>query len=244
MRVQQRLTEKFVTQLVKSPEGRAHLLNQIAEAEDNGEARVFDDAIALVDDPALKKMIARHRDDEIRHGQLFRACMRRTNVDPGPVPNGLKVIDNLSAKMGGFFDAPITDAKGVMEAYLVLQVLEERACEQFPMYERVFSKIDPETAAVFAEVGRDEARHLKYCHAISKRYAPDEETRIAELQRLRRLEAESFRETQRANMSHVEAKGLMENKLARVVFGVLGRLSQRVPILPFTSFARLSPAAA
>jgi len=79
--------------------GRAHVLNQIAEAEDNGEARVFDDAIALVDDPALKKLIARHRDDEIRHGQLFRAALKRTNVDPGPVPDELKIIDRISRKM-------------------------------------------------------------------------------------------------------------------------------------------------
>src|SRR3954452_9116550 len=115
-------------------------------------------------------MIVRHRDDEIRHGQLFRDCVRRTNVDPGPVPADVKILDRLSAKLGGFFEQPITDGRGVMQAYLVLQVIEERACEQFAMYIRVFSKCDPETPAVFEAIANDEARHLKYCHAISKHY--------------------------------------------------------------------------
>jgi rubrerythrin len=237
MKLDRQITERFITQLIRTPRGRAHILNQIAEAEDNGEARVFDDAIALVDDPALKRMIARHRDDEIRHGRLFRECLARTNVDPGPVPAELKVIDRLANKMGGFFDEPITDARGVMQAYLVLQVLEERACDQFSMYERVFRKVDPATADVFAEVALDEARHLKYCHAISKRYAPDDRTLAEELARMRRLEAESFRDTQRANLSYVEERALMENRVARFVFGLVGRVAQTLPRLPFTSFA-------
>jgi len=119
------LTKMFFESVVRTPKGRALILNQIADAEDNGEAQVFDQALAKVDDSKLAKMIERHRDDEIRHGRLFRECIARTGFDPGPVPAETKLLDRMNRALGGFFDAPIEDTRGVMRAYLILQVIEE-----------------------------------------------------------------------------------------------------------------------
>jgi rubrerythrin len=209
MDLRQQLTLRFARRLLKTPEGRAHVLNQVADAESNGENQVFEHVLRHVQDPALRKMIEKHQADEVRHEQLFRACLPRTGVDPGPVPAHLKLIDRLDRAVGGFFSHPIVDDQGVMEAYVMLQVIEERAIVEFAIFEQAFRDYDPATADVFAEVARDEARHLKYCHAISQRYAPSPETLARTLARYRALEARCFQENGAANLEHTLARGIL-----------------------------------
>lgn len=247
MNLDRLLTERYIARMLETPRGQAHILSQIAEAEDNGEARVFDDALLLVDDPKLAKMIERHREDELRHGRLFRECMARTGVDPGPVPVELRAIDRVAEALGGFFDRPLEGPRDVMTAYLVLQVLEERALEQFPMYARAFRGIDAQTARTFEEVAADEERHLRYCHAISRRYAPSEEVLTSELARLRVLEARAFKATQQANMRYVAQHDVMPPGLVRSMWQLLGAFAARLDRIPLTTFARdagLRPVAA
>jgi hypothetical protein len=137
-------------------------------------------------------MIEKHRADEQRHEALFRARADALGLPRPEVPAELRMLDRLGEATDHFLERPITDGRGVMEAYLLLQVIEERAVAQFQLFEPLFREIDPATADVFAEVARDEQRHLRYCHAIARRYAPDEETRAATLERFRRIEAEAF----------------------------------------------------
>ena len=146
MNVRERLTMRFIDRVITSPEGRAHVLNQAADAEGNGENGFFDHILAHVDDPSLTKMITKHRDDELRHEQMFLAARARTGIDPGPVPQHLKLIDRLDAAVGHFFSHPIRDRRDVMEAYLMLQVIEERAITQFALFELAFRPVDGETA--------------------------------------------------------------------------------------------------
>jgi rubrerythrin len=231
------MTLRFTRRLLSSPEGRAHVLNQIADAESNGENQVFEHVLKHVDDPALRKMIEKHQADEIRHEQLFRACLARTGVDPGPVPPHLKLIDRLDRAIGGFFAVPIEDDRGVMEAYLMLQVVEERAVSQFKIFERAFREIDPETADTFLAVAKDEERHLKYCHAISKRYAPDEATLKEVLDKFRRLEAQAFADNSRANMQHTFARGYFPGgPVVKGFWNALTGLQKRSGKLPYTPF--------
>jgi rubrerythrin len=237
MSIQTHLTEKFVRALISTPRGRAHLLAQIADAEDNGEAKVFDEALSIVEDPQLQRLISRHRDDELRHGRLFREALHRTGVDPGPVPEQLQALANLDEELGGFFQRPVTDRRGVVTAYTALLALEERAMDQFGMYRRLFAEVDPATSAVFEEVAADEERHLKYCHAITKRYAESEEARLAELERMRVLEAKAFQKTQRANMAYIEANDLFPDRSTRIFWRVIGRLTRLVEPLPMTRYA-------
>lgn len=241
--IQRALTKSFMRSLISTPAGRAHILSQIADAEDNGEAKIFDDALSAVDDPQIKKLIARHREDEIRHGQLFRDAMKKTGVDPGVIPDELKALWQLNNEIGGFFDRPITDHQGVVTAYVVLLALEERAMEQFSMHRDVFAEVDPEVAAIFDEVARDEERHLKYCHAITKMYADSEEERRAMIDDMRVKEARAFQRTQHANMAFIAQNKLMPSVWSRIGWSIAGVIGSVMSPLPMTRYA-LAPVAA
>lgn len=242
MNLREGLTLRFLGRVIASPEGRAHLLNQLADAEGNGENGFFDRVLSHVDDPALQKMIAKHRDDELRHEQLFLAARDKTGIDPGPVPDELKLIDRLDRAVGNFFAQPIRDRRGVMEAYLMLQVVEERALTQFALIERAFRRVDPDTADVIAGIARDEERHLKYCHAIARRYAPSPEAQRDTLAELRRIEARCFADNGRANLEYLFDRGLVAVHPVEKWFwqGVNGLSSRARP--PLTRFAYVEAA--
>jgi rubrerythrin len=237
MNLRERLSLRFIGRVITGEEGRAHLLNQCADAEGNGENGFFEHILAHVDDPALGKMIAKHRDDELRHEQLFIAARERTGIDPGPVPNELKLIERLDRAVGGFFAQPIRDRRDIMQAYLMLQVIEERALTQFSLFEVAFRDVDPRTADAIAEIARDEERHLKYCHAIAKRYAPDAKTERETVRELRQLEARAFAENGRANMQHLfDHKWVAVNPVEKLFWQAVNGLSARGEP-PLTQFA-------
>jgi rubrerythrin len=236
MNLRDRLSLRFIDRVITSPEGRTHLLNQCADAEGNGENGFFEHILAHVDDPALAKMITKHRDDELRHETLFLAARDKTGLDVGPVPNELKLIDRLDRAVGHFFDQPIRDRRDIMQAYLMLQVIEERALTQFALFETAFRRVDPETADVIAEIASDEDRHLKYCHAIARRYAPDERTQTETLRELRQLEARCFAENGRANMEHLFDRGWVAvGPVEKLFWNAVNGLSARSepPLTPF-----------
>ena len=204
-----RLAMRYMTHLTQTSEGRSHLLTQLADAEDNDEGRLFDRVLARVDDPRFEKLVRRHQSDEKRHAALFRECAARTGVTPVPVPDRLQMLPRLDRALGARFDQAITSRIAVMQAYVVLQVLEERAVTQFPMFQAVFARFDPKTAAVLASVAVDEARHLKYCHAIARHYAPSPAVHAATLADYRQIEAQAFSENSRDNVRYTMEQGLV-----------------------------------
>lgn len=244
MNIRDRLSLQYMRVLTGSAEGRAHILNQIADAESSGESEIFDRALSRVEDPELARMIEKHRADEIRHAELFRECLARTGVDPGPVPSHLRMMDRLDRALGGFLSRPIVDGRGVMEAYLLLQVVEERALHQFAMLTLAFERVDPQTAAVFRAVDRDEQRHLRYCHAIARKYAPSTAVHDETLARFRRLEAECFRDNSAANMDYTLSRGFVPGALARTSWRAAFAFSLVAGVLPFTQYGQPSAAAA
>jgi rubrerythrin len=238
MDLRNEMVERFTRRLLATPEGRAHVLNQIADAESNGENQVFEHVLEHVVEPSLRKMIQKHQTDELRHERLFRACVQRNGVTPGPVPSHLRLIDRIDRAVGGFFAKELDPQTGVMEAYLMLQVIEERAVTQFKIFEKLFREIDPVIADTFVEVAADEERHLKYCHAISRRYAPDEATRVATLARYREVEARCFQENSQANMDYVFSRGYFAGgPVVQWMWRTLAGLGERRGELPFTRFA-------
>ncbi len=230
MTVRQRINLAFLRRLLATAEGRAHVLHQIADAEGSDEAAIFDRTLARVDDPRLQKLIEKHKADEERHEALFRACAERTGARVPPTPDDLKLLDRLNRATDRFLEQPITDGRGVMEAYLMLQVIEERAITQFRVFEAAFREIDPATADTFREVARDEERHLKYCHAIAKRYAPDEATRVATLARFRKVEAKVFAQNGFANMRYAMRRGYFAGgRIEKLMWRAVGALQAAGP---------------
>lgn len=232
-----RLTLRFTDRVITGARGRAHLLNQCADAEANGENGFFEHMLAFVDDPMLRVLIGKHRADELRHEQLFLAARDRTGVDPGAVPDECKLIDRLDVAVGGFFAQPIRDARGIMDAYLLLQVIEERALTQFSLFEAAFREVDPETAEAIHVIARDEGRHLKYCHAIARRYAPDESVQRETLREFREIEARCFAENGRANMDWLLDHDLLSaNPVEKLFWRAVNGLGS-VAAAPLTSYA-------
>ena len=233
--LRERLNLSYLRRLLSTSAGRAHVLAQMADAEASGEARVFDAALARVQDPELQRLIGKHRDDEIRHEALFRAQYARNSTSELRVPPELRLIDKLDRELGSLLSREVVDDQGVLEAYSLLQVLEERAVITFGLFIRAFAEVDQETAGVFAEVLEDEKRHLKYCVAIARRYAGSEEQRLAALERARKAEAKSFEENQLANMGFTLGHGLMGGLLETLPWRALRLLVQAVHPAPITA---------
>jgi rubrerythrin len=199
----------YLRRLVATPRGRSFLLSFMTDAEESDEAGVFDHLLARVDDPELRKMVRVHRDDETHHAEMLRACVVRQGVPAEPVPAGLRIVARVDRMLGGFAARFVGDERGVMEAYVLLQVIEERAVRQFPGIVRALRPVDPASADTVARVLRDEERHVRYAKAISRRYAPDEATLERTVRRFREIEERAYAEHGRAFAAVVAQRDLL-----------------------------------
>ncbi len=205
MTLLERLNLRYMKKLFASPEGRAHVLAQTADGESSGESAIFTNALAQVDDPEWQ------RAEELR------------------------LVPRVDREAGGVVDRPIHDARGVLEAYALLQALEERAVFSFGMFIRAIEEFDPETARVMTEVLEDEKRHLKYCVAVSKRYAKSEEERLEVLARMRDAEARAFKENQMANMNFSLGKGWIGGRIETALWRAVRAVALVLPVRPGTT---------
>jgi hypothetical protein len=222
----QRLRAAFLSRVMRSPDGRAFLLGLLAQAEAADELGVFETLLLRVDDPELAKLVRIHRDDEMRHAELLHKCIARGGIEPVPVPPELNVVDRIDRHTGRTARAFVDGRLGVMEAYLVLQVVEERGVRQFPLFAAALRPYDPESADTIDRITADERRHVRYAQAISRRYAPDAATRERLLARYRAAEARAFAEHGAALLRFVTARGLFAaGPFERLCWRALGRLT-------------------
>jgi rubrerythrin len=197
------IRKKFLRRLLETPEGRAHVLNLMVNGEEADEAGVFDRLAALAEDESGRKAALRHKADEERHAALYRSCLARTGVRPRPVPDRLMLVRRIVRRSRDKFAAGVAagNAEGIdsrqdlMNTYAMLLVIEQRALKQFPVLGALFRAAgDAKTADVFDRVANDERRHVKYCQAMGRRYAPDAATWERAVARYRAIEAEAYRE--------------------------------------------------
>jgi len=228
------ISRSFLSSLLASPEGRAYMLTQAGIAESTDEGAVFELVATRVGDGELHRMVKKHAEDEERHAALFFGCADRQGVPRPEIPSDLRVLELLDARIG-VFGRPVETDEDVMNAYLVLQVIEERAIEQFSIVEPVMRRFDARTADVLAGVAKDEERHLLYCRAITKRYAPSEEARVRKLTELREAEAHAFREHQQNGMAYI-FRGELLPPAARLFWRTALDVLSRRAALPYTRF--------
>jgi hypothetical protein len=202
MSLKHRAYARYLHLLLASARGRAFTMTLAGDSEASDEAAIFDLLLEQVDDPELHGMIARHKADELRHADMFHERAARIGARVAPLPDELMFIRRMDRALGGFMNSTITGREGVMKVYLLLQVIEERAVTQFGMLVPVMRIYDGESAEVVAAVIRDEERHIKYCRAISRRYAPDRATLARVLRRMRALELGCFARHSRANLRY------------------------------------------
>ena len=227
------LRNRFFDRLAASPRGRAFIFDFLIDAEEGDEAGVFDQMVAKVQDPELNRMIRRHRDDEVEHAKIFRACRAAQGVPADAAAGPPKIIRYVAAEAGPLFDPAPDDRRTIMESFLLLRVIEERGVEQYPLIARAMEPHDPAGAKRIVDVARDEIRHVKYCKAISKRYAPDETTLARSLIHFRAVEKRAFDTHGRALMIHAIDADLLTVGLAeRLFWRALAAMERRRLIEP------------
>ncbi len=216
----------FLQQLVKTPKGRVHLLSQVADAEATGEVAVFERLAELSGEPELQKLIRRHAADEVLHGERFNARIAELGLPRSTLPRELNLAITLDDRVR-VLSGPLNSREDVMRAYVFLQVLEERVVWQFKLFIEALTPVDPITAELFTDIVRDEERHLVYCHAITRRYAPCPAVLEATLTKFRAAESAAFAANGNASLRYILNEGLLdEPAVVRAAWWMLGAISR------------------
>jgi len=206
-----------------------------ADAESGGESAVFDRALARAEDPELARMMRVHRDDELRHAALFEARARALALPPLPVPDALKTIERLSEAAGGVLELPMDSDEDVATVYQLLFVVEERALAEFGRAAAALERLgDSESAAMLREIAGDEARHLRYCRAVGRRYSGGDAAFEAGVEAMRAIERRVYAEQSRASVLYMLDRGWLRlpgwsESLLRAVVGAAERLGLEAP---------------
>jgi hypothetical protein len=218
---------RFMDRLAATPRGRAFLLSFLASTEEADEGLVFEELLARVDDRELRKLVARHKADEERHARILKECVARLGHDVEPMPDELRVVTRLDGLLGGFASRFLEKNLGIMETYVLLLVLEERAVREWPVIARALHRVDPESAAVLESIIADERRHVKYARAIAARYAPTPAILDATIERVRAAEQRAFDEHTQAFTEAVLERDLLDvGSMERLVWRTMASLGR------------------
>jgi rubrerythrin len=226
------LFTRFSDALAASPRGLAYLYKFYAGCEEGDEQGVFDRLLERVEDPELHRLVRKHRDDEVRHAALFRGLQARVGIPDDELPDPVPFVPYIDREIGEISERFIDDRVTVLEAYTMLQVIEESGVCLYPMLARTLARFDPEAAPVVSKIAEDERRHVKYAQAIRRRYAPNPKAADDTLRRYRAAEKRASVKHARALADQVVAHGLISRRTDRLLFGsviALRRWQRRLP---------------
>jgi len=225
--IERHLRRAFMRRLVSTARGRQHVLSLMVAAEEGDEQGVFDALAMRADDVELQKLVRVHQEDERVHAQLYRDCLTRTGLEYVTVPDDLMIIRHVGRTAGGVFAEGVatgtTEAlrsrADVMNTYALLLAIEQRGVQQFPLIGAEFRRLgDHLTADVFDRVTRDEARHVRYCKAIGRRYADSDAAWEAAVATYARIEDRAFKEVGMSTIAHALETGLLgKSRIAKRV---------------------------
>jgi rubrerythrin len=199
----------FLTALAASPAGREYLLSIAVDAEEGDEAGRFDQAAAVVDVPELRRVVETHRDDEVRHAGLYRDCLARNGYTKRELPASVSFISQVG---DGSSDPHqrIQTTDDLVPFFALLLAIEERGVERFAFLADAFEPHDPETAAVYRRVTRDERGHVRYCQRLGRHYAGSDEAWEAAVAVAREAEAMAFIRAGLAQVTYCIEQGLVD----------------------------------
>jgi rubrerythrin len=196
---------RFFDQLAASAPGRRHLLSLAVAAEEGDEAGIFDQLAERVEGERFRRIVERHRDDEVRHARLFRRCLARLGLAPVDLPAELRIVGQVAAEVAG--ERRVRTRDDVVASYATLLAIEQRGVEQFPLIAAAFDPVDPETAAVYRRVARDERGHVRYCELIGRHHAGDDAAWHRAVAGARAAEEEAFVAVGLANLLYCTERG-------------------------------------
>jgi hypothetical protein len=129
---------------------------------------------ALTRNETLRGKIARHGEDEDKHGRLFAALLRKRGLEACEVPSDVDYTMRLERAGIGlaherlFRDEPLEDEE--LLRYLVhSRVTEQRAHEEIEQQVEIFGD-DPEIGRAVRMIADDETNHLSYTHEELARF--------------------------------------------------------------------------
>jgi rubrerythrin len=182
---------------------------------------------ALTRDQALRAKIARHGEDEDKHGRLFAALLRKRGLEACEVPFEVDYTMRLErAGIGLSHDRlhrsePLDDEE--LLRYLVhSRVTEQRAHEEVEQQREIFAN-DPEIGRAVRMIADDELNHLSYTHEELARFrALGYGERIrAMLREYALVEIATYRDVSLAVMARMaRALGWPRRKRAVLSFGI------------------------
>lgn len=201
------LATKFLRRVFETPAGRAASLAQLAEAEGEGEGRLFE-ALERFPDDDIRRLARRHGADERRHAAVLEARLAAQGVTPLRPAKG--AVDFLDDELG-LLSSPLERREQVLQAYAALHALERRMVSQYPVFARAMAPVDAETARALGRIHADEVRHVAYCEAAMAKLASSPEALRSAKRRARAGESAAF-----ARYEHQTLRFLLANGLVRV----------------------------
>lgn len=160
------------------PARKARTLESFAQTEANGGADISA-ASKRATNPDLRGHLERHASDEARHAELFRTrafALHAAGVGKGGDAGLSDRAANLSTHAAeGGFDAhaclPGTSIDEVGDVVYVarLHVAEKEAARLFALH-RDLNREDPETAAIFESILKDEKYHVSWTGTFLERW--------------------------------------------------------------------------
>ncbi|MEM8712939.1 MAG: ferritin-like domain-containing protein [Planctomycetota bacterium] len=174
----------------RDPARSLRTLESFAATEEDGGKDLLA-AAQRTSDPDLRGHLERHAADELRHAEMFRerAGALRAERTHGASASAGEALDRpydlARGRDGqdahGFFTAGLYDELGEVAYVGMLHVAEQRAAEMFAEHLGLTAGHDPETAAVFEKILKDEKYHVAYTGTFLEKWRKD--GRSAEVER-------------------------------------------------------------
>lgn len=235
------LNRRYTAKVVRDADALAFFLSVSADAESNGEGQVFERTQAWLSKSGhekLAKVVATHAADEVRHEKMMRADLAKIGRTAVDFPASLRIVDTLGVKAGNLWERPMDDPEDIAKAYLLLYAVERRATERFWFMVDALEGVQPEIAASFREIAKDERSHLHYCVAVSRAAMPDDARWTALRDEMIALEAAEYTENSRRFMWHqldhsfptMSAPEKLFWKGFRKLADLLGRVQEVLPV--------------
>ena len=182
---------------------------------------------ALTRDEELRPKIARHGEDEDKHGRLFAALLRKRGLTACEVPPDVDYTILLERRGIGLSherlhrDEPLGDEE-ILRYLVHSRVTEQRAHEEIEQQRRIFAD-DPELGRAVRMIADDELNHLSYTREELARFgARGYGERIrAMLREYALVEIATYRDVSLGVMARMaEALGWSRAKRALVQLGI------------------------
>ena len=181
----------------------------------------------LTGDEDLRAKIARHGEDEDKHGRLFAALLRKRGLMPCEVPPDVDYTMLLERRGIGLSharlhrDEPLRDEE-ILRYLVHSRVTEQRAHEEVEEQLAIFGD-DPELGRAVRMIADDEVNHLSYSHEELARFsALGHGERIrAMLREYALVEIATYRDVSLGVMGRMaDALGWSRAKRAVIRFGI------------------------